>query len=159
MNQIFVINPYYHGGSWVFDDAEVGLLREPFVSGIPEMIEMLIQEIPDARMGFRLLFSAAPFPDHQIVLNRRNEEIGGYWYEHAPTAMSGWLCPALFKYFDDAPEHIYARFAARTHELEKSIYRSVVIEEPELLMFRDALERKDFVQLRDMLEVAEQRLS
>lgn len=37
MNQIRVIFPYRHEQIWAFDDATVGLLREPFVLGIPEL--------------------------------------------------------------------------------------------------------------------------
>jgi hypothetical protein len=33
MNAINVISPYKHHGMWVFDDARVGLVQEPFVSG------------------------------------------------------------------------------------------------------------------------------
>ena len=33
MNAINVISPYRHHGMWVFDDARVGLVQEPFVSG------------------------------------------------------------------------------------------------------------------------------
>jgi hypothetical protein len=40
----------------VFDDPAVGLKAEPFVSGIPEMIDALVQDIPQADRGFRLLF-------------------------------------------------------------------------------------------------------
>jgi hypothetical protein len=32
MNAINVISPYKHHGMWVFDDARVGLVQEPFVS-------------------------------------------------------------------------------------------------------------------------------
>ena len=42
---------------WVFDDPSVGLAREPFVSGIDEMIDGLVENIPDAASGFRLIFS------------------------------------------------------------------------------------------------------
>ncbi|MGI8907476.1 MAG: DUF6717 family protein [Candidatus Sumerlaeaceae bacterium] len=37
------------------------------------------------------------------------EETGGNWYEWADHQMKGWLCPALFKYFDAAPKTIYVR--------------------------------------------------
>jgi hypothetical protein len=33
MNAINVIWPYKHHGMWVFDDARVALVQEPFVSG------------------------------------------------------------------------------------------------------------------------------
>ena len=45
----------------MFDDDAVDLVQEPFVSGVPEMIDELVADIPDARRGFRLLFLAAPF--------------------------------------------------------------------------------------------------
>ena len=53
-NSIMVIVPYWYEGTWVFDDDRVGLVREPFVSGIPEMIDLLVKDIPAARDGFRL---------------------------------------------------------------------------------------------------------
>jgi hypothetical protein len=28
--------------------------------------------------------------------------------------MEGWLCPALFKYFDSAPKKIYAQFRSKS---------------------------------------------
>ncbi len=43
-----VIAPYWFNGTWVFDDPMVGLKREPFVAGVPEMIDVLAKEIPDA---------------------------------------------------------------------------------------------------------------
>ena len=48
-NAIMVIAPYWFEGTWVFDDPEVSLVREPFVSGVPEMINELVENIPDAR--------------------------------------------------------------------------------------------------------------
>ena len=41
--------------------------QEPFVMGIPQMIDDLVQDIPNAREGFRLLFSTAPFPGFQTT--------------------------------------------------------------------------------------------
>ncbi len=40
-NFLSIILPYRYEGMWVFDDPRVGLVREPFVSGIPEMIDLL----------------------------------------------------------------------------------------------------------------------
>ena len=54
-----VILPYRYGGTWVFDDKSVGLVREPFVAGVPEMIDALTADIPKAEEGFRLTFSAS----------------------------------------------------------------------------------------------------
>lgn len=39
MNAIFVIAPYKWEGMWVFDDPQVGLHREPFVSGADVMMD------------------------------------------------------------------------------------------------------------------------
>ena len=111
-NTIMVIKPYWHSGTWVFDDDAVGLVREPFVAGVPEMIDRLVRDIPNARAGFRLLFSATPFPGCQAAFTRVREDLGGTWYRSEVAGdppMEGWLCPALFKYFDEAPPTIYAK--------------------------------------------------
>ena len=63
MNALRIIAPYKFEGTWVFDDAAVGLHREPFVAGIDVMIDRLVADIPDAANGFRLVFSPTPFPD------------------------------------------------------------------------------------------------
>ena len=94
---------------WVFDDPAVGLLREPFVSGIDDMITHFVAEIPNAEKGFKLIFSARPFPGHMIKLEWRREEYGGNWYYCPQLKMEGWLCPALFKYFDKAPPDLFAK--------------------------------------------------
>src|SRR5436305_1955620 len=85
----------------------VGLVQEPFVSGIPEMIDAAVRDIPDARQGFVAVFSAGPFPGAQITLERTRAETGGTWYRWAQTGQEGWLCPALFRYFETAPEKLY----------------------------------------------------
>lgn len=110
-NQMMVITPYWleSGGTWVFDDAAAGLKQEPFVEGVPEMIDDLVSDIPNARQGFRLLFSASPFPGYQRKVKRLHEEYGGWWYESDDPPMRGWLCPALFRYFDEAPEEIHVK--------------------------------------------------
>ena len=108
-NALFVIAPYWHHGTWVFDDPGRGLKQEPFVSGVPEMIDQLVREIPDARQGFRLIFSDAPFPGFQQSFTLTRGEFSGSWYRCEDPPMEGWLCPALFKYFDKAPATIYAK--------------------------------------------------
>ena len=59
-----VIFPYRHKGMWVFDDEDVGLRKEPFVSGADTIIDHAVDTlgIQNARKGFRLVFSANPFP-------------------------------------------------------------------------------------------------
>jgi hypothetical protein len=108
-NQLFVIFPYADRGTWMFDDLSVGLVREPFVSGIPEMIDLLVKEIPDARKGFKLLFSAQPFPGCQVQVDRIREEMGGALYRWEQERQEGWLCPALLRYFATPPARLYCR--------------------------------------------------
>jgi hypothetical protein len=110
-NQIRVIAPYWleNSETWVFDDERVGLIQEPFVSGVPEMINHLVAEIPDARQGFRLLFAAGPFPGFQRKLEWVREEFGGNWYRTDEPPMEGWLCPAMFRYFESAPAELYVK--------------------------------------------------
>lgn len=110
-NQLFVIAPYWleSVGTWVFDDQRAGLHQEPFVSGVPEMIDHLVQDIPDPHDGFRLLFSAGPFPAYQRRLKWMREEMGGNWYRADDPPQEGWLCPALLRYFDQAPPELYVK--------------------------------------------------
>ncbi len=63
-----VIEPHCHNGIWVFDDPSTGLVAEPFVSGITEMIDRLTVKIPNAVRGFRLLCRASPFEGFQLSL-------------------------------------------------------------------------------------------
>ena len=82
-NAITVIAPYWWRGTWVFDDPEVDLVREPFVAGVPAIIDHLVADIPNARGGVRLLFSSTPFPGYQQLaeldreLGAQLERIGG----------------------------------------------------------------------------------
>ena len=109
MNSIIAIHPYKNEGLWVFDDDSVGLLREPFVSGADAIIERLVEGIPNAEQGFTLLFSASAFPGYQAELEWRREDMGGNWYYSPALDIEGWLCPALFNYFKQAPKKIYVQ--------------------------------------------------
>ena len=62
MNSLMVIVPYKYEGLWVFDDAAVGLSREPFIAGIDTLIDKATANIPDAQHGFRAIFSGTQFP-------------------------------------------------------------------------------------------------
>ena len=108
-NAIVIIMPYRYSGTWVFDDDRVGLVREPFVAGVPEMIDTLVSDIPDAENGFRLLFSATPFPGYQKKLTWVRGDSGGNYYRTDDPPMEGWLCPALMRYYDEAPKELYVK--------------------------------------------------
>lgn len=57
--------------SWVFVDPRVGLSQEPFVSGIPEMIDTMVANIPNAEeiKGVGNVCSA-PRPRGEYCLHR-----------------------------------------------------------------------------------------
>lgn len=94
---------------WVFDDPRVGLVREPFVAGMPAIIEELVKNIPNAEAGFTLLFSPTPFPGNTLRMEWSHGECGGNWYNWKEKDLSGWLCPALFLYFAEAPSDLFAQ--------------------------------------------------
>ena len=105
MNAIGVIAPYKYEGQWVFDDPAVGLVREPFVSGIDKMIDKLVAPIADASKGFRLLFSSVPFPGYTVKLEWRREEYGGTWIIHRCTN-GGLAVPGLVQIFRFSPSRV-----------------------------------------------------
>jgi hypothetical protein len=114
VNAINVIAPYKHQGMWVFDDPRVGLVQEPFVSGADTMIDRVVADIPDAELGFTMIFSGTAFPGHQYQLDWKREEGGGNWYYSPQLDMEGWLCPALLKYFLAPPKQLFVQTKSRS---------------------------------------------
>ena len=115
MNSLFAIAPYKFNDFWVFDDPSVGLCQEPFVSGADQILDLLTEHIPDAEKGFKLVFSPQPFPGYTARLEWNREEVGGNWYSWPERGIEGWLCPALFKYFETAPKEIYIHVSRGMH--------------------------------------------
>lgn len=110
------IYPYWNGYTWVFDDESVNLLAEPFVLGMDLIISNALSRLgilESAKTGFRLSFSNKAFPgfESELVLNRH--EAGGAYYDEVNTNEEGWLCPALFLYYKEAPQAIFARYALK----------------------------------------------
>ena len=114
-NALNVIIPYKYEGMWVFDDADAGLDKEPFVEGADVIIDRALEAkgVTNADSGFRLLFSAGEFPGYDVKFTWLRAADGGNYYAAEGSNLEGWLCPALFKYFDEAPKEIYARFEER----------------------------------------------
>ena len=108
-NFLRVICPYKFGSAWVFDDPDVELVREPFVFGADTMLDWLTESIPDAENGFMLYFAPGPFPGATLKLEWVRSEFDGNWYRLENPPMEGWLCPALFKYFEEPPKEIYVK--------------------------------------------------
>jgi len=127
-----VLYPYLNGQTWVFDDESKNLKAEAFVCGMSEIMSAVVAKkgIKKAKKGFKLTFSDKPFKGQDVeltwikpgnlegsfTLEVDGEQktysycIPGNWYHTGRTfkkKMEGWLCPALLKYFDDAPRKLY----------------------------------------------------
>jgi hypothetical protein len=108
MNQIYKIFPYKtEDGGWSFDDKNVNLLAEPFVLGMPEIINELINDVNVDKIS--MLFSLDEFPDITTTFSMTKEDMGGAWYRCEKTRRMGWLCPAVKKYFNTPPKKIYIK--------------------------------------------------
>ena len=113
-NSLHVIHQYIDHGSLVFDDPSVGLVGEPFVMNTDEILKTIAAAIPGCSKKFTLIFSHLAFPGHQLKATRQEAAGGGYWYRWSATGETGWLCPALFKYFKTAPKTLYVQIKAQT---------------------------------------------
>lgn len=112
MNSIRVIHPYQEYGALVFDDADVGLRKEPFVMGADFVLEVAARAFGADPAHFTLLFSDIPFPSHQATAEWIEGGGGGAgdWYRVELPELGqhdAWLCPALLKYFPAAPSRIF----------------------------------------------------
>jgi len=47
------------------------------LSGADEIIDLMVEALPNAEAGFTLLFADSPFPGHQQRFDWRHEEYGG----------------------------------------------------------------------------------
>lgn len=114
MNSIHVIQPYWHHGTWVFDDDRHGLSREPFVAGADTVISKMVEELPNARAGFKMTVAAFEFPGAQLEVVRTSEGDGtaGTYYRAEKYGMDCWLCPALLHYFPKPPAKIFVKAEA-----------------------------------------------
>lgn len=111
MSRVFQIFPFSHQGMLVFDDVSCCLDKEPFVQNTDLILLDLcsLNGIEQPEKGFSLKFSESSFEGFQIEAKHVREENGGNWY--LVNGHEGWLCPALFKYFPEAPDHLYIAVA------------------------------------------------
>lgn len=104
-NQVNVLFPTRNKyGIWAFDDADLGIVQEPFVGHINYMIDMLVPGESECL----IYCSKDPIAGQNISLTRRND-LGQGMYQMDGTDVVGWLCPCLLNYLPDYTEHIYAR--------------------------------------------------
>lgn len=105
MNTLNTIVIYRHAGTWVFDDDRYALVREPFVAGMPEIIDHHAKEaFGEIPRKIRVTFASQPFPTSTLILERLYREHNGAWYIDKATDRKGWLCPALLHYFKKPPK-------------------------------------------------------
>ena len=114
-NQIRVITPW-KAGAWIFDDETVGLNQEPFVTSFGDIIDTMVKGIKDAQDGFMLWFSGEPFDGANETFSLANKDgkecKGGNDYRYDKDGRVGWLCPAMYKYFNIAPQKMYFKCEA-----------------------------------------------
>jgi len=108
-NQLQALEIYRHAGGWAFDDEGHDLKAEPFVLGIPETIDRVLDD-PSCKRA-RLIFSEYAFPRYDRKLIRDQEDLGGYWYLSDEGDL-GWICPALLCYFPEFPPLLYVKVEA-----------------------------------------------
>lgn len=104
---MFTISPYKYNGTWVFDDLSKGISKELFINGSDGIFEYFYNQ---RNQYFELKFSDKPFPECELIFNKKNQELDGYWYSCCSLRMSGWLCPVILKYYGEAPERLFVQF-------------------------------------------------
>jgi hypothetical protein len=109
MNAINVIYPYMSEGLWVFDDEKRAIVQEPFVGGADTILDAWTADMPDARQGFGLMFSAGAFPGFQYELDWTRAEMSGNVYRLGEDGPEGWLCPVLLQFFDEPPKKLFVK--------------------------------------------------
>jgi hypothetical protein len=106
-NSMLVLEMYRHAGTWVFTDEKRDLVNEPFVLGVPEIFDSVIEEQNlKGNHIYRVIFSDQNFPLAHAEVEKISEEGGGAWYKHKKTP-PGWLCPATLKFFKEFPKRIF----------------------------------------------------
>lgn len=104
-NTIFTIYPYKDRGQWVFDDEATGLNKEAFVAGADTLLDKVCQ----GKEKCIAIFSPNPFPDHDFVLNKIEEDEFGTSFYCEKYKQELWLCPAMWLYMSPSPSQIFVK--------------------------------------------------
>ena len=80
------------------------------VLGIDSMLDYWNNKLI-ANNKLKVIFSNNTFPKYNFHLKWLREESGGNWYYSKDIKEEGWLCPALYKYFEIAPKEIFMNIA------------------------------------------------
>jgi len=102
---------YKDHGVWMFDDADKGIEREPFVDGSTELIDFILEEFgfpttghPPVEVEFGL---ERTHPD--MVEIRKMEDTGEDWARYLYKDREGALCPVTLLYLGSHPDRFFAR--------------------------------------------------
>lgn len=110
-NSINVIYPYKYNNTWVFDDKERGLDKEPFVAGADTLLDYLTNNGDSCK----IIFSKHAIPDYEFFVEKTEDNVSdGTMYKFSNAELHNhqlWLCPALFKYFNKSPDKIYFKIS------------------------------------------------
>lgn len=98
---------YPTGCGWAFDDPRREIVREPFVEGMPQIIDLLIEESSFPRALFTLGICDQLYSGAQISLTYDRSEAGGAWYTCPQYDLSGWFSHRLYDYYDAPPQTLY----------------------------------------------------
>lgn len=105
-NTIFTIHPYKNEGQWMFDDETKDVLRESFVAGADDLLDLVCKGAEKCTA----LFSSRVFPSHDLTLKLvkgAEEGSGDYYCEELKHNL--WLCSCMTKYWSEPPENIYVQ--------------------------------------------------
>lgn len=93
--------------TWVFDDRSKGIKNEPFVAGVPTVIDQILLRKQITDSSVMALFSGEDFPGTDVALEFEKLDKNGAWYQL--NGMRGWFCPCFWNYFDkkDPPKKLY----------------------------------------------------
>ena len=116
-NSIYTMRVYRHESAWVFDHYGLGLIKEPFVAGADEIFDEIahLRAVDPSRARIDILFSDVQFPGWQILAEHLGPSMGGDDYHIISSEFETldthefWLCPALLKYFHEAPNRIFMK--------------------------------------------------
>tara|TARA_R110002020_G_scaffold385579_3_gene596500 strand:+ start:4803 stop:5222 length:420 start_codon:yes stop_codon:yes gene_type:complete len=107
MNTLSVINAYKDKRTWVFDEPEYGLVKEPFVAGADNFLDYVTRKKRDK---VTLVFSSKSFPISNYSLKLWEECHGGGIYHENSTKSEMWLCGATKHYFNGKmPKEIHVQ--------------------------------------------------
>jgi hypothetical protein len=104
---------YKDHGVWMFDDANKGIEREPFVDGSTELIDFILEEFGLPTSGPIVVEFGLQRTHPEMVEIRKLEDTGDDWALYEYKGRQGALCPVTLVYLGSHPDRFYARPVAR----------------------------------------------